>query len=246
MEKLRENIEELPFEVDIEHFFAKDSSGNFLVEKLGAPSSELKTLSVYDLPSLMRVLCEKSEVVDPEQSSSEVVKDDYTICKVLNWTSFDKRILTFTFDSLKNFNPNIFANFLEESQPVLESKVSEELGPPPKEKYKTSRVFPRYNVNKFNMMISSKDRPKIKVLDLSASGLKVSSKSNFPLNTPLLWEINYLKYSIPIICTPLWSEYEGQTENFYIGCKLSLSDPKDFDQWIKLMKAIHLYVEKKG
>ncbi len=64
---------------------------------------ELDTVtSVYNIPSLMRVLLEKSNIIN-EQSINELFTGNSTeICFILDWST-QKKILVFSLDGAKHF-----------------------------------------------------------------------------------------------------------------------------------------------
>jgi hypothetical protein len=243
-EQILSSILKLPFELKVSFLFCNDNSGVFLYHELADKAPRIVKKMAYEVPALLQLLCQKSGVIEQTDGASVFIQDEYTLCQILNWTSYDKRIVLYSFESLKKLDTDVLQHFITSQADNLVFYLQDLYGPIPQERFVKCRVFPRYQVHKFNITVSSADRPRISVIDVSLSGLKVRSKENFTTGTSEKWQVHYLKYSIPVISSALWNEYESKNESFFIGCRIQLLNQEDFDQWLKFVKAMHLYNSK--
>jgi len=112
------------------------------------------------------------------------------------------------------------------------------------------RYFPRYNISKLNISveITSNDGiqqgKKLRIIDISFSGIKISSAQKLELTKISNVDISLGKNNFNVKVGPIWEGLD-EDNNHIVGLKVFFHKLDNYQRWLRFIKALDILVKAK-
>jgi hypothetical protein len=205
------------------------------------------TGSIYDQPSLMRVLSQKSEIITDKIIDEFYSSNSSELAYILKYSSIEQLVCLV---NISEFKPESFGrvvSILKRNKDKLiekcrQSKPQSNLSA---QTYQTGvRAFPRYDTQNLNTQINIIGiTNKIKLLDASVGGISIETPtpSNI-IETSKKIQINFSRFKYEFLVSVAWT-YTSSERVTSAGLQLDFQKKQDLSNWQTFIYA--LYIKQK-
>lgn len=112
------------------------------------------------------------------------------------------------------------------------------------------RVFPRYNVNHYELSvrvgsIDRQDTTQVNIINTSLGGIKLHSSTNINFTEIRNLYIQYQKYHFDLFVSKRWDCVSEDGNSFFFGLSIKFEKLHDYKMWLLFIKSVHQLQIKK-